>query len=94
MRQLVRKWEATTDPAEREALAADAVAKQLHLLQSPEWETLADALTGQINDTLQDLARSSKDDEQNRGVIRALTHVLQLPENLLRAADAELTKHR
>jgi hypothetical protein len=61
-------------------------------LQSDIWDQLSVALDLQIADSLNDLARSSHEDEQNRGVIRALRHVLSMPENLIRAASEELTE--
>lgn len=64
------------------------------LVQSPGWEAMQSAIQQQVTDTLNDLARSQKDDEQNRGIIRSLTHVLEMPDRLIRAASAELDKHR
>lgn len=95
MRQLPQSWlEPGLDPAEREFRASDALARALALRDSEEWQELTAALELQVADTLNDLARSQKDDEQNRGVIRALRHVQSMPENLIRAASAELTTHR
>jgi hypothetical protein len=80
------------DPVERETAARTQYDLAVNLAQSDAWEQLSDALTAQIKDSLNDLARSSRDDEQNRGLIRALTHVLEMPENLIRAASQEIDK--
>lgn len=95
MRGLPHTWDVPgLDPAEQEARAQAQHDMAVALVQSGVWEQMRDALTSQVTDTLNDLARSQKDDEQNRGVIRALNHVLSMPENLIRAASAELDKHR
>ena len=94
MRGIEQEWLTTPDPAEREAIAANLYDEVVALAQSPGWTKMADAIERQVTDALNDLARTSEDDEQNRGVIRALRHVLSMPENLIRAASLELDKHR
>lgn len=94
MRDIVHTWEDATEPAEREALAQSAYDLAASLAQSPGWAAVQSAIQQQIDDTISDLARSSVDDERNRGIIRSLSHVLEMPERLLRAASSELNKHR
>jgi hypothetical protein len=95
MRDLEHPWDSPTmDREVREALAQSSVEEMLELTGTAGWLLLVLCLDASIEDLLNDLARSSKDDEQNRGAIRALRHVRRLPENLIRAAAVELDKHR
>jgi hypothetical protein len=91
---LPQPWLESADAVEREALAQSQLDMALALGQSDAWQQIASALVAQIAATMNDLARSPKDDEQNRGVIRALNHVLSMPDNLIQAASAELDQHR
>lgn len=94
MIRLRQPWdEKGLDEAEREALARQSMDLAARLLQSDGWAEIVTALTSQIEASTKDLVRSSKDDEYNRGVIRALQHVLEMPENLTRAASLELDQH-
>lgn len=90
MREIERTWLDVPDDVEREVRARHQLDLALSFIQSEVWQQIASALRSQIDDTLADLARSQKDDEQNRGVIRALNHVLSMPDNLVRAASDEL----
>ncbi len=87
-------WVGESDESERQALAAGMLDDILRLSQSAGWQHLVAAIDKQVEATLLDLSLSAKDDEQNRGVLRALHHVRQMPNKLVEAANVELERHR
>jgi hypothetical protein len=92
MRDLPRPWKDEGDPADRAALASEAVGSVLAFEQSPLWSEMASLLDAISEGLTADLIRSSDRDEWNRGAIAALTHVRAMPERLLRAASGELNE--
>lgn len=87
-------WIYEDDPETRELLAEEVVREMHSLLDHPGWKRLVKVIDQKVTAGRDEMERTGRDIDIQRGAIKMLRLVKNIPQRAVESATAELDKHR
>ena len=87
-------WIYEDDPETRHALAGGVLHEMRSLVEHPGWQRLAKVIDQKITAGRDEMERTGRDIEMQRGALKALRIIKGLPDHAIERATAELDHHR